>query len=828
MGAMTVPPEIDRWFAGRGWRVRRHQAEMLDASDDGRHALLVADTGAGKTLAGFLPTLADFCPSRLDGTPVPEGLHTLYVSPLKALAHDVQRNLMAPIEEMGLPIRVETRSGDTPSDRKKRQRARPPHVLLTTPESLSLLLSYPDSLAMFASLRRIVIDEVHAFATGKRGDLLALALSRLQAIAPQMKRAALSATVADPQAFREWLAPWGDIDRVALVEGEQGAPPQVEILLPDEERVPWGGHAGRWAIPQLYEEIRRNRTTLVFTNTRFLAEFVFELLWDANDDNLPIGIHHGSLSKEARRKVEGAMARGELRALVATASLDLGVDWGDIDCVVQMGAPKGSSRLLQRIGRANHRLDQPSRAILVPGNRFEFLEAMAAKDAVDAGQRDGEDFRPGSLDVLAQHVMACACAAPFDESGLLAEVRSSLAYAWIDAEVWQRVLNFVATGGYALKAYDRFHRIVREPGGADGDTNGGATWRLAHPEHAARHRMNAGIIVDSEMLDVRFRNGRSLGKVEERFAAALSPGDTFRFAGMTLEVEQIKDMELQVRASKAAATIPSYGGQRLPLTTHLAGRVREMLVDRAGWARFPDDVREWLEVQDWRSRMPGPGQLLVESFPHGRKHFSVYYTFEGWNANQSLGMLITRRMEERGLSPGGFIANDYSLAVWGLRPVTDPAPLLSPDILAHEFVDWVTESHLLRRAFREVAVISGLVERQHPGKRKSGKQVTFSTDLIYDVLRKYEPDHVLLEAAWADARSRMTDVARLADLLDRAARELDHVTLDRVSPLAVPVMTMIGREDVPQGAIDDDLLLEAETLAATAMRTEWPHISDED
>lgn len=801
---------------------------MLDASDDGRDALLVADTGAGKTLAGFLPTLADFCPSRLDGTPVPEGLHTLYVSPLKALAHDVQRNLMAPIEEMGLPIRVETRSGDTPSDRKKRQRARPPHVLLTTPESLSLLLSYPDSLAMFASLRRIVIDEVHAFATGKRGDLLALALSRLQAIAPQMQRAALSATVADPQAFREWLAPWGDIDRVALVEGEQGAPPHVEILLPEGERVPWGGHAGRWAIPQLYEEIRRNRTTLVFTNTRFLAEFVFELLWDANDDNLPIGIHHGSLSKEARRKVEGAMARGELRALVATASLDLGVDWGDIDCVVQMGAPKGSSRLLQRIGRANHRLDQPSRAILVPGNRFEFLEAMAAKDAVDAGQRDGEDFRPGSLDVLAQHVMACACAGPFGERALMAEVRSSLAYAWIDAEVWQRVLDFVATGGYALKAYDRFHRIVREPGGVNGDANGRATWRLAHPEHAARHRMNAGIIVDSEMLDVRFRNGRSLGKVEERFAAALSPGDTFRFAGMTLEVEQIKDMELQVRASKSAATIPSYGGQRLPLTTHLAGRVREMLVDRAGWARFPDDVREWLEVQDWRSRMPGPGQLLVESFPHGRKHFSVYYTFEGWNANQSLGMLITRRMEERGLSPGGFIANDYSLAVWGLRPVTDPAPLLSPDILAHEFVDWVTESHLLRRAFREVAVISGLVERQHPGKRKSGKQVTFSTDLIYDVLRKYEPDHVLLEAAWADARSRMTDVARLADLLDRAARELDHVTLDRVSPLAVPVMTMIGREDVPQGAIDDELLLEAETLAATAMRTEWPHISDED
>ena len=807
----AIPPEIAAWFEGRGWRVRRHQGEMLAASDAGRSALLVADTGAGKTLAGFLPTLADFTPSRLGGGPPPEGLHTLYVSPLKALAYDVQRNLVAPVEEMGLPIRVESRSGDTPADRKKRQRARPPHVLLTTPESLSLLLSYPDSFALFSGLKRVVIDEVHAFATGKRGDLLALALSRLQAIAPGMKRAALSATVAYPERFREWLAPWGEIDSVELVAGEPGAPPEVQILLPEEASVPWGGHAALWAIPQLYATIKRNRTTLIFANTRFLAELIFEQLWDANDDTLPIGIHHGSLSKEARRKVEGAMARGELRALVATASLDLGVDWGDIDCVMQMGAPKGSSRLLQRIGRSNHRLDQPSRAILVPGNRFEFLEAQAAKDAVDQGQRDGEDFRPGGLDVLAQHVMACACAAPFDEAALLAEIRSSLAYAWVEQDTWERVLHFVATGGYALEAYDKFKRIVSDESGA---------WRLAHPEHAQRHRMNAGIIVDAEMIEVRFRNGRSLGKVEEQFAASLSPGDTIRFAGMDLEVESLRELELVVRAAKKSGIIPSYLGLRLPLTTHLADRVQAMLADRAGWGRFPDDVREWLEVQDWRSRLPGPDNLLVESFPHAGRHYTAYYTFTGWNANQSLGMLITKRMEERGLLPGGFVANDYTLAVWGLKPVTDPRPLLSPEILSHEFVEWVQESHLLRRAFREVAVISGLVERQHPGQRKSGRQVTFSTDLIYDVLRKYEPDHVLIEAAWADARARMTDVGRLGDLLDTAAERLVHVELDRVSPLAVPVMVMIGRESLPQGAVDDELLLEAETLASAAMRVE--------
>ncbi|WP_028641040.1 ligase-associated DNA damage response DEXH box helicase [Novosphingobium acidiphilum] len=805
----ALPPEIAAWFAGRGWALRRHQVDMLAAAGRGQHALLVADTGAGKTLAGFLPTLAAFAPSRLNGAAPPEGLHTLYVSPLKALAHDVKRNLLTPVEDMGLGIRIETRSGDTPSDRKARQRVRPPHVLLTTPESLSLLLSYPESADLFAGLQRVVIDEIHAFATSKRGDLLALALTRLQAHSPGMRRVALSATLGDPEAYRAWLAPWGDLDSVALVEGDSGAPPEVEILEPIDARVPWGGHAGTWAVPQVYDLIRRHRTTLIFTNTRFLAEYLFQQLWDANDDTLSIGIHHGSLSREARAKVENAMAQGQLRALVCTASLDLGVDWGDIDLVVQMGAPKGSSRLLQRIGRANHRLDSPSRAVLVPGNRFEFLEALAARDAVNEGQRDGDEFRPGGLDVLAQHVMACACAGPFDEVELHAQVRSSLAYAGIDAPAWQRVLEFVASGGYALRAYDKFRRIVRQ---ADGQ------WRLTHPDLAARHRINAGIIVDSDMLEVRFRNGRSLGKVEEDFGAQLAPGDTFRFAGLDLEVEGLRDNAVIVHAARKSAQIPSYMGARLPLTTHLATRVQALMTDRAGWGRMPDDVREWLEMQDWRSAMPGPGTLLVESFLHGGRAYSVFYTFAGWTANQSLGMLITRRMESAGLSPMGFVANDYALAVWGVRPVADPASLLSPAILADEFDEWVRNSYLLRRAFREVAVISGLVERQLPGQRKTGRQVSFSTDLIYDVLRKYEPGHLLIEAAWADARARLTDLGRLADLLDRAAAGLVHVELDRVSPLAVPVLVMIGRESLPLGSADEDLLVEAEGLAAMAMR----------
>lgn len=775
---------------------------MLAAARVGRHALLVATTGAGKTLAGFLPTLTELIDAPRDG------LHTLYISPLKALAVDVRRNLLTPIEEMGASITVEARTGDTPSDRKARQRAKPPNILLTTPESLSLLLSYPDAAIMFADLKTVVIDEMHAFATGKRGDLLSLCLARLQRFAPALRRVALSATVADADGYRAWLAPDGDIDTVTLVEGEKGADPNISILLP-EDRVPWSGHSGRYAAPQVMREIAAHRTTIVFCNTRSLAELIFQDLWKVNDDNLPMGVHHGSLAVEARRKVEGAMADGRLRALVATASLDLGVDWGDVDCVIQMGAPKGSSRLLQRIGRANHRLDEASEAVLVPGNRFEYLEARAALDAVEARELDPDIFRPGALDVLAQHLMACACAEPFAGEAMLAEVRSALPYSALTGETFERVLQFIADGGYSLRAYDRFKRLTK---GADG------LWRVSHPRFVTQHRLNAGIIVDAPVLNVRFKNGRTLGTVEEYFAATLSPGDTFFFAGMALEVERIDQLDLLVRATSKPARIPTYVGARMPLSTNLAHRVRSFLCDKGEWPRFPDDVREWLEVQDRRSVLPNPDQLLVETFPREGRHYMVAYSFEGWNAHQSLGMLITRRMEALGLKPMGFVSNDYAIACYGLEKITDPAALFSPDILEHEFVEWVQNSALLKRAFREVAVIGGLVERQHPGKKKTGKQVTFSTDLIYDVLRKYEPGHLLLEAAWEDARARMTDVGRLAGLLDRAADTMVHVDLERVSPLAVPVLVLIGRERVAQGTVDDDLLIEAEALANEAMR----------
>jgi len=398
--AGTLPEPFLGWFAARGWSPRPHQFAMLDAARAGDSVLLIAPTGGGKTLAGFLPSLVE-----LFETPR-EGLHTLYVSPLKALATDIARNLMAPVTEMSLPIRIETRTGDTPANRRTRQKLAPPHLLLTTPESLAVLIASPDATKLFGSLSVIVMDEVHALAGTKRGDQMALCVERLVELAPSVRRIGLSATVAHPEAIRAFTG----ASRIIAVA--DGAPPALSIMLP-EGRLSWGGHMGLEAAPQVMARIRDANRTIVFVNTRAQAELMFQALWKLNDPMVPIGLHHGSLEIEQRRKVEAAMAAGKLGAVVATSSLDLGIDWGGIDQVIQVGAPKGVSRLLQRVGRANHRMDEASQAILVPANRFEVLECQAAIEGVAEKELDGDPPRPGGLDVLAQHLLGLACAAPF-------------------------------------------------------------------------------------------------------------------------------------------------------------------------------------------------------------------------------------------------------------------------------------------------------------------------------------------------------------------------------------------------------------------------------
>lgn len=806
---MELPNIINSWFAARGWQVRAHQLAMLDAAAKGRHALLTAPTGAGKTLAGFLPTLADLAINPA------EGLHTLYISPLKALAVDVQRNLITPIAEMGLNIRVETRTGDTPAARKARQKEVPPHILLTTPESLANLLSNPEAAAMMVGVKRVIIDEVHAFGTTKRGDQLMLGLARLQRLAPSLQRVGLSATIADPESWAGWLAPDADAAQVEIVVAQGGADPAIDILVIDD-RIPWGGHNGRWAARAVMRRIESARLAIVFVNTRAVAELVFRDLWAENDQSLPIGIHHGSLAPEARRKVEAAMAAGKLRAIVATASLDLGLDWGDVDLVIQMGAPKGASRLLQRTGRANHRMDEASRCLIVPGNRFEYLEALAARDAVQAGELDPDGFRPGALDVLAQHVVGCAAAGPFFPDELYDEVKSAAPYAGVTRESFDAVLGYAATGGYALKAYERYRRLV---------TMSDGRLRLRSAALARQWRMSSGTIVEAVAMNVVFgsgkssRHGRKLGQVEEYFAGQLRVGDSFMFAGQTLEVTGFEGADIHVRMGRGSPKVPVYAGGRMPMTTRLAARVRGLMNDRARWPGMPDDVREWLAIQDRVSRLPGVDDVLVETFQRDDRWYMVVYGFAGHPAHQTLGMLITQRLERAGLNPLGFVASDYAMACWSLEPVDDPRPLFDPTVLEEELAEWLAASPFLRRAFREVAIIGGLIERVQPGVHKSGKAMSVSSDLIYDVLRRHEPDHLLLTAAWTDARGKLTDIARLAALLEQAHARLSHVRAAHVTPLAVPSLLTIGRERVGDSA-DSALLLEAEALIAEAMRVD--------
>ncbi|MBR0682360.1 ligase-associated DNA damage response DEXH box helicase [Roseomonas eburnea] len=796
----TLPEPFAGWFAARGWSPRPHQMALLDAAARDEHVLLLAPTGGGKTLAGFLPSLLDLAAHPR------EGLHTIYISPLKALAVDIARNLTAPVAEMGLPISIETRTGDTPVNRRQRQRERPPNLLLTTPESLTLLLSLPDAPEMFAGLSAIVVDEAHALAGTKRGDQLALCMSRLAALAPRARRVGLSATVAHPQALRAWLSPTARADDVRLVETRGGAAPVFDLQLP-EGHLPWGGHMGLASAPEIYRRIEAARVTIVFVNTRAQAELIFAALWRLNEAALPIAMHHGSLEIGLRRKVEAAMAVGRLRAVVATASLDLGIDWGDVDQVIQVGAPKGVSRLLQRVGRANHRMDEPSRAVLVPANRFEVVECVAATEAVEAGDLDGEPPRPGGLDVLAQHVLAMACSAPFRPDELYAEVTHAGPYAALSRRDFEDVVRFVEDGGYALQAYDRFRRLFRD---AEGLLHVRGTWV------ARQLRMNLGTIVETPLLKVRLRGAGVLGEVEEWFVSTLEPGDCFLFGGQVLRYERLEPAAVIVsRGGEGEPRVPVYAGARMPLTTYLAARVRAILHDPRRWKHLPEPVREWLRLQRLKSELPPRDGLLVETFPRGGKWFLVAYTFEGRLAHQTLGMLVTKRMEKLGMGPLGYVGTDYVLAIWSAFEPTDVQALFTEDILGDEMEEWLAESSMLRRTFRNIATIAGLIEKSHPGAEKSGRQMTMNSDLIYDVLRRHQPDHILLRATRAEAAQGLTDVARLATLLARVQGRIRHRVLDRVSPLAVPALIEEGREWVPGGA-EDALLAEAAALVEEA------------
>lgn len=786
---MTLPPDFQDWFARQGWQPHPHQLDLLAAQGD---TLLIAPTGGGKTLAGFLPSLVD-----LQGGHT--GLHTLYVSPLKALTADIARNLARPVAELNLPVRVEDRTGDTRTSQRARQRVDPPQILLTTPESLALMLSYEQAPQIFGSLRRVVLDELHALAESKRGDQLMLGLARLRTLAPGLTVTGLSATVEDPAALAAFMG------GARVIEADPGPEPDIAMLA-TARPAPWSGGGGHYAIPEVLAEIRQATTTIIFINTRAQAELFFQALWAANDDNLPIGLHHGSLAREARQRVEAAMAAGELRAVVATGSLDLGIDWGAVDLVIQVGAPKNVKRLVQRIGRANHRYNAPSRARIVPANRFEVIECVAALEAVHERDLDGEPRGPGPLDVLCQHILLTACAGPFDADALFAEVRTAGPYRGLSRAQFDDCLDFAATGGYALRAYDRWQRLMLRDG----------LWRLRDPRAARNLRMNVGTIVEAEMLKVRFRGrgGGLLGEVEEGFAATLVPGDTFLIGGQTVRYDALREMTVEVtRQPTKQPRIAIYSGMKLATSTQLSHRVQALIGDPARHSVLPPDTADWLALQARISTLPQPGTLLSESFPfQGQWHFALY-GFAGRNALQTLGLLMTRTMEEAGLGPLGFLATDYALWIWSLDPVTDPAPLMDRAALRAGLGDWLAGNAVMKRTFRNVAIIAGLIQRNMPGARKSGKQATFSSDILYDTLRRYDPDHLLLRITADEARRGLVDFDRIEEMLDHSPHH-DHRMTGRVTPLAAPLLLEFGR--VPITGQGRERLAEAEAAALMA------------
>ena len=788
----TLSPTFTDWFTAKGWDPHQHQLDLLKGATPGSTQLLIAPTGGGKTLAGFLPSLVELAED------APDGLHTLYISPLKALAADIRRNLETPVAEMKLAIRVEDRTGDTKQSQRANQRKNPPHILLTTPESLVLLLADARTETIFANLRAVIVDEAHALAPNKRGDQLSLCLARLRRLAPDHRRIGLSATVRDPEELANWLDPRSEPQ---IIHASPGPDPDISILETDHPP-PWSSMNARYAAPAVMQTIQKTQTAIVFINTRAQSELFFQALWSLNDDDLSIGLHHGSLAKETRAKVEAAMAEGQLRAVVSTSSLDMGIDWAAVDLVVQVGAPKGVVRLMQRIGRANHRLDEPSRALLVPANRFDLIECRAAIEAVRAKEIDGEPLPPGGLDVLCQHILLMACVGPFDADDLYTEILGAGGYHMLTREDFDRCLEFCATGGYALRAYDRWKRLMERDG----------KWQLRDPRTARRIRMNVGTIVEAETLGVKIGGRRGggfkLGEVEEAFAATLRPGDSFMIGGEVVQYKNIREMTVQVeRGGARDPKVPVFAGSRMPISTALADRVIAIMGDPDRWTDLPDHTQDWLTLQTNVSKLPRRDRLLIESFPRADREHTVFWSFAGRNAHQTLGLIVTKRMEEAGLAPLGFVANDYALMIWGLDPIPDPAALMEADGLRSGLDRWLQDSSLMKRTFRTSAVIAGLIERRFPGMQKSGRQATVSSDVLYDTLVKYDPDHLMLDITRREAMRGMVDFDRIEDLIDRTRGRTDHVKLDRLSPLSAPLMMEVGRERVA-GSADERLLME--------------------
>lgn len=803
---MKLPSYLIEWFSKKGWVIHSYQQEMFDFFSKQKSVLLVAPTGGGKTLASFLPSIIDIHENKV------KGLHTLYISPLKALTEDVRRNLINPIKELALSVQTDIRTGDTSSYRRQKQLKQPPNILLTTPESLMLLLSYPKARQFFANLKTIIIDEIHSLVPNKRGDLTSLGLAQLTAFAPKAIRIGLSATISNPQLMAKWLMP--KRKKAEIIIAKIVVKPRVQLLA--AETVPYSGFMAKHAVPAIYEVIKEHKLSLIFVNTRAQAEFLFYQLWLANQQKLNIAIYHGSLSKEQRFKTEQLIINGGIQTLICTSALELGIDWGDVSAVIQVGAPYGVSRLLQRIGRSNHRLNEPSLAYLVPTNCFNALESEAAIRAINAMQLENEEMHPGSLDVVIQFIVNAACSEPVREKELFNIVSSAYPYQSIEPELFSKLFQFATNGGYTLQYYEQYHRLIETEK---------CYFIPASAKVIRRHRQNIGTIIEAARLRVKVinkRKDRIVGDIEEGFAQELEPGDSFLFAGEILEFVRLHDLTVETRKINGKdPRLPSYVGGMLPLSTFLANEVAALINQPHSWLKMPTKIQKWLDLQQRFSLIPSAESLLVEQFQDKKTNYLVIYSFAGRRANQSLGMLITKRLEALKLKPLSFTATDYGLAISNLKIVSEEEiySLFSISVLYEALEKWFEETFLLKRKFREIAIISGLTERQIAGTRKSMKQVTFSTDLIYDVLKKHEPEHILLEITKRDALKTLLDVDRLVDLLKQFDSKIIIKELTHSSPFAIPILSTFKTEKIT-GQGEEELLSLAEVEAKASQLME--------
>jgi ATP-dependent Lhr-like helicase len=799
-GMSAAEARIDAWFASKGWSTFDFQREVWRAYRQGESGLIHSATGTGKTLAAWLGPLLE---NAGDMTAPP--LTVLWITPMRALSADTRESLLKPVTEMGLPWTVGVRTGDTPSAERARQNRKMPSALITTPESLSLMLSQPGAQDLLEGLKAVIVDEWHELLGSKRGIQTELGLARLRRWSPGLRIWGLSATLGNLDQARDVLLA-GAPGR--LVEGVRDKEIVIDTLIPKSaEKFPWAGHLGFAMIEDVATEVdataAEGGTTLIFTNVRSQAELWYQALLEARPDWAgELALHHGSLDKEVRDYVESGLKQGTLKCVVATSSLDLGVDFSPVARVLQIGSPKGVARLLQRAGRSGHAPGRVSRVTCVPSHAFEFIEAVAARRAAQADKIESRRLLDKPLDVLVQHLVTIAAGDGFVEEELFDEVRSSFAYRDLTHEEWSWALEFVVRGGEALKAYPEYRKVAWEDD----------RFRVPDKAIARRHRMAIGTIVSDASMDVRYVNGSRLGHVEESFIARLSPGDAFTFAGRTLELIRVRDMTAYVKpAAQNKKLVPRWSGGKMPLSTELAMSLREMLQEfRDGKSDEPEmhAVARLLKVQRAVSRIPAVRDLLFEQLESREGHHIFAYPFAGRHVHMGMAALFAWRLGQIEPATFSISVNEYGFELLSATPfalnrdIIDK--LLSTDRLLESVLESLNAAELSKRHFREIARVAGLVFQGFPGASKTNKQVQATSGLIFDVFARWDKDNPLLAQSQREVLERELEFSRLRySLQGMQQQRITVVRASRPTPFCFPLMVERFREKLTSEKLAD-------------------------